>query len=136
MARRRVAAQSTMKYALTMTLPLLACSSCGRHVRSETACPFCAAPLDSRKAAARVALAVALATGGAVATGCFGAVYGGPPPGYNRGGLDASAGADPDAGATTDDAAVANPPVEPTPTTTRPPGPAPMYGAPPPPERP
>jgi hypothetical protein len=96
-----------------MALPLLACPSCSRHVRAETACPFCAAPLDSRRAAVRVALAVALAAGGIAATGCFGGAYGGPPPGFYRGNLDAGTTTD------TDDDAAANPATPPTPTDTR-----------------
>jgi hypothetical protein len=114
----------------TMSLPLEPCPSCRRHVRAESACPFCAAPLDTRvvvATVARVALAVALTAGGvAAAASCApAAVYGGPPPGFDRGGDAAAPGsADP-----------AKPPVDTSPTATQR-APAPMYGAPPPPEHP
>lgn len=126
-----------------MSIQLLPCPSCSRHVRaSERACPFCAAALDTAAASARLApaptsrlgRAATFAFGAAVATtlqvsgcaesetrmpdagtidGAIGPVYGGPPTDAG-----ADAGRDEDASAEVDAGEDAG-------------GPAPAYGAPP-----
>ncbi len=84
--------------------------------------------MELRSTVARAAIVVAL--GASVAAAACAArgpanVYGGPPTELDR-----------DAGAAPGSADPAKPPVDPSPTPTQPRAPAPMYGAPPPPEQP
>lgn len=74
-------------------MSLRLCSGCSRHVREEI-CPFCGAegaPIVVKKLprVARIALLGAATAATVAATGCGGAVYGGPP---IDGGHDVSAG--------------------------------------------
>jgi hypothetical protein len=135
-----------------MTAHLRPCPSCRRHLRtSDTACPFCAAPVPDELRAARpprlpgqpmsrAALVMFTLLGAPACTDDDGAapppvdareagpdqaVYGAPPPDGGADSMDAGPDSKPDGGADTSDAATSD--VADTGGTDQP-----VYGAPPP----